>query len=337
VRPTAPTLAALVLLVAPLAVAQPTGREQLREALADYYAHVVAEKLELSEGQSKKLRPRLETFVAAQQETMATSRGLQRRLADSLRSDGPDPEQVEALLRELLDTEAGAQARMQGVRRDLLSGLEPHQQARFLLSEGEYRKAVMRHLRELRSGERGADRQGRPDSPWRREREARQQAAAGRTGSDEQRQTDLRENLTLLLAFQVRNRLQVPLDGVVDLLPRLEAVVSSQLELVHLEQGAKAELRTALEAGAKKSELKTAVAALLDEQAAIAGRYQEARVALVEALDPIAAAGFVQLHDRFRRDAPRRLRMMQRLMSGDSDFLPEREQTGMPMQRRRRR
>ncbi len=330
----APCLSALFLLVAPLGFAQPSGREQLREALGEYYAHVVTEQLELSEGQSKTLRPRLETFVTAQQETRSTSRAMRRRLTDSLRPDSPDPAQVKTLLLEFLDTEVDSQARVQEIRRDLLSGLEPRQQAEFLLSEGEYRKAVMRHLRELRTGEPGAERPGRTDSPWRREREARQQAAAGRAGTDEQLQTDLRENLTLLLAFQVRSQLQVPLDRVVDLLPRLEAVVSSQLELIHLERGAKAGLRTALESGAKKPELKAAVATLLDEQAAIAQRYQEARVALVQALDPIAAARFVQLHDRFRRDAPRKLRLMQRMMSGDAGFQPEREWTGMPLRRR---
>ena len=330
----APFVAALFLLVAPLALAQPSGREQLREALADYYAHVVTEKVELSESQSERLRPRLDELVSAQQQTMSVSRGLRRRLADSLSGDSPDPRQVESRLREFLDSQVDAQQRMRSVRGDLLAGLKPRQQAAFLLSQGEYRQAVMRHLRELRAGERGSDRPARSDSPWGRERDARQAARAGQAaGIDEERRTALRENLTLLMAFQVRNQLEVPLERIVDLLPRLEAVVSAQLDLALLQRGPEAELKTALEAGAKGSDLKSRIATLLDEQSGVDHRYQEARRAIVSALEPIAAARFVLLQERFRRDAPRRLRLMQRMMSGDETSPPRRDQTGMPMRR----
>jgi hypothetical protein len=315
-------LAVLALLVfaAPPVQAQGEGREDLRRALGDYYVHVVSERLELSDEQAGKLRPRLVALAGTQLEARSATRAVERRLAKAMRSQEPRPEELAVLLAELLDAEADAQDRLRRARGGVVDALKPAQQAAFLLSEDEYRRAVRRHLRELRAGQRDPGVPGEADSPWRRDRPQLEGQAGpaprGRRPGEKQR-TELRENLTLLLAFQLRTQGQVPLARIADLLPQLEVGVGTQLDLAQAERTAREELQAALDNGDKGPALEARVNALLEGRAALSRRLADARRAIVNELEPLEAVRFLQLQDGVRKSGPRRLRMMMQAGMGD--------------------
>ena len=319
-----PTLL-ILLLSGPAAEAGPSGREELRSALREHHAHLMAERLELDEAQVQALRPRLDAVVEAQNLSMAASRRAQRALQQELGAAAPDGARIEQLLDAVLDAETDGVEASAGARRELLDELDPVRRARYLLFEDSYREEVLRRLRGMRQG--GGGPPG-ADSPWRRPSRVEPRPP--------ERREKLVDNLTLLFTLLAGQQLELENEKLVSLVPRIETLVGTQVALAELERRGHAELESALEEGVKPKRLGSTVDRLLDEQDGLRRALVEGRRALAAELEPAQGARLVLLQERFRREAPRRLRMLERLLSAEPDA-PGGPGPDRPMQRQRDR
>lgn len=301
------SLLSLLLLLGPEGVA--SGREELRAALREHHAHLMAERLELDADQARALRPRLDAVVEAQSRSVTSSRRAWRALQAELDAPAPDAARVERRLAAALEAEVAGVEGTASARRELLSGLAPDRRARYLLFEDRYREEVLRRVRQLRGG-------GPPpaagEGPWRR---ARRSAAGAQEPPEPERRERLVDNLTLLFTLQAGQALDLETETLVGMVPTVEGVVETQVRLAELERRGRAALESALAEGRDGASLAREVDALLDEQDALRRELVEGRRALASSLDPVAGARLVLLQERFRREVPRRLRMLDRLLS----------------------
>lgn len=314
------------------------GRRELREALREYYLHVLTEELELDAAQATTVAPLandvLETQRAATQARHRALRQLRRA-----RVAGTGDSQLRELVRRHSEIEREGLARVAEARAALVRAVSPRQGAQFLAFQDRFRARVRSVLRERRGGgtagddgdhptrpgDAGPARPGGPQTDWRTDD---RRGRVGDATAWERRETDAAETLRLLFVHEARQELGWENERLLVALPALESLFETRLASRREQGRVQRALRDALRS--EGPDVEAVVARALEHEAALPDRLSRARQRLLEATTGGEAADLLLFEQRFEQQLPRRLRQL----NGMQRRAPDRPRPG-PGSRRR--
>jgi Spy/CpxP family protein refolding chaperone len=147
------------------AQARGTSRDRLRQEIFDQIRAMrmwkVTEELKLDEAAAAKVFPLLAKYDERQREVFRERGGLFHELHGLMRSPGPDPAKLTAVIDRMAANQIKRLSLEEDRLKDLRRVLTPVQQAKFILLLPQLEESVRRKIREVVGRERG--RQERPD------------------------------------------------------------------------------------------------------------------------------------------------------------------------------